>query len=212
MTETDSSRYFREIAKAFLARRGAPFVLSPKDLALVSAWKQAGIPLAVVLEGLAAAFDSRATSGRAAHRVLSLQFCEGSVARAFERFRDRKVGGARTKKTAVDKRAVVRAAAEAFLKDIPADVVFLRDIYTDALSKVAEPGVPDDTLEAFDERAERLLEEHADAAERRAAADELRAEYQRMPGDALKRAATVRLVKRMRDRYRIPYLSPFYYS
>jgi len=211
MTETDSSRYFREIAKAFLARRGAPFVLSPKDLALVSAWKQAGVPLAVVLEGLAAAFDGRVKSGRAGFRVLSLQFCEGSVSRAFERFRDRKVGGAGAMKTAVDKHALVRAAAEAFLKNIPSGVGFLRDIYAEALTKVAEPGVPDETLEAFDERAERLLEEHADAAERRAVADELRAEYQRMPGDALKRAATVRLVKRMRDRYRIPFLSPFYY-
>jgi hypothetical protein len=211
MNEIDSSPYFREITKAFLARRGAPFILPPKDLALVAAWKEAGVPLEVVLEGLAAAFDGRATSGRGGSRILSLRFCEASVARAYERFRDRNVGRPQPGHPAVDKRASVRGAIEAFLADVPAEVGYLREIFASALAKIRDPAVADEALEAIDERVDRLLRERADAAERQAAADELRAEYRRMAHDALAEAAAVRLVKRIRARHHVPYLSPYYY-
>ena len=44
MSEIDSRRYFQEIARHFLARRGAPFFLSAKDLALVEAWERPESP------------------------------------------------------------------------------------------------------------------------------------------------------------------------
>ena len=46
------SGYYREIARAFLGRRGWPLLLSPKDQAAIAAWEADRVPLPVVLEGI----------------------------------------------------------------------------------------------------------------------------------------------------------------
>ncbi|HET7294174.1 MAG TPA: hypothetical protein VFM88_17235 [Vicinamibacteria bacterium] len=55
------------------ARRGAPFVLSPRDFGLARGWHAAGLPLATVLVGIDRALDD------AGERAASLGFCRRRV-------------------------------------------------------------------------------------------------------------------------------------
>src|SRR5258708_32218554 len=49
--------YFTEIEEHFQRRRGSLLLLSTIDWALIETWREAGIPLAAVLQGIDAAFD-----------------------------------------------------------------------------------------------------------------------------------------------------------
>ncbi len=71
--------YFRAIEEEFVRRRGATLLLSPKDWALIGEWREAGIPLRLVLQAIANVFDAferRAPRGR---RVNSLSYCSQEV-------------------------------------------------------------------------------------------------------------------------------------
>ena len=49
--------YFTEIEERFQQRRGSLLMLSTLDWALIESWREAGVPLAVVLRGIDDAFD-----------------------------------------------------------------------------------------------------------------------------------------------------------
>ena len=49
--------YFTEIEERFQQRRGSLLILSTLDWALISTWKEAGIPLEAVLRGIDGALD-----------------------------------------------------------------------------------------------------------------------------------------------------------
>ncbi len=51
--------YFTEIEERFQRRRGSLLMLSTLDWALIETWKEAGVPLEVVLRGIDDAFDKR---------------------------------------------------------------------------------------------------------------------------------------------------------
>ena len=90
MAERD--RYFQEISRAFLARRGVPFFLSPKDLELIASWEEAGVPLAVVLEGIDRAFAPLPEGKRPRGKVLTMAYCQNQVRKLHDLRRDRRVG------------------------------------------------------------------------------------------------------------------------
>ncbi len=209
--EAHSGRYFKEIAGRFLARRGAPLFLSAKDIDLIARWEKAGIPLAVVLEGIDRVFVSR--SGRAApgDKVLSLSFCAPEVLRGFERVRDRRVGADRALPRRPDPRAAARAAVEAFLAAAPVPLPGLEALFREALGKLTGPGLSDEEAEALDARVDAALLAAADPADREKLRAALRAEHRGLPPAEASRAADIRLVKARREGLRIPYLAPYYY-
>jgi hypothetical protein len=212
MSETDDSRYFQEIARRFLAGRGAPFFLSAKDLDLVASWERAGIPLQVVLEGIERAFENHRTGASKRDKVLSLGFCRAQVERAFDRFRERNVGGVRAGAMRPDKRVLLRTEIKKFLERIPPEIGPLKDIYLEALKKIdGGPAVADDDLEHLERETERLLLKIAGPADRSAVETEILAEHKRLSREALAEAVRVKILKRLRDAYKIPYLSPYYY-
>jgi hypothetical protein len=208
----DRARYFQEISRAFLSHRGAPFFLSPKDLALVEAWEKDGLPLGVVLEGIGRAFER--TPGRPGPRVkvLALAFCEPSVRRAFAQHRDRTVGGRRPAPSAAlsGKRARVADAVDGLLArrdDVPEAV---RAVYLEA-KRVLEAAAEGETLEALDARVDALLRRTADPAEREAAERDIGLGHRELAAAARASAAETLLLKRRREKLRLPFLSPFYY-
>ncbi|MGD0782043.1 MAG: hypothetical protein ABSA30_04185 [Candidatus Aminicenantales bacterium] len=185
MSERD--RYFQEISRAFLARRGAPFFLSPKDLGLIASWEKAGVPLTVVLEGIDRAFAPASAGRRPGGKVLALAYCRNQVGKLFELRRDRRVGtSARGLPGREEKRLRALAEIDEFL------------IRGDAM-----PGLPAIALRAKDvlaaenpdEEALDRLDEEADAA---------------LAGDAAERERT-RRIKALREKYRLPYFALFYY-
>jgi hypothetical protein len=85
MGETEEDRaYYQAAEAAFIRRRGTPFLLSPRDFALLKEWRALGIPLDVVEAGVDEAFSRREGRG-AAGRVNSLAYCRDAVLEAWER-------------------------------------------------------------------------------------------------------------------------------
>jgi hypothetical protein len=220
MSGTDSSRpggsaggrYYREIAGRFLARRGAPLFLSAKDLDLIASWELAAVPLDAVLEGIDRAFEARRGRRSAGDKVLSLSFCAPQVLKAFERVRDRRVGAPLAAAASrPDRRAAVRAAVEAFLGEIPAALDPLKKLFQEALGRLDGAGLSDEDAEALDKKVDAFLVETAAPADRAAARAEVRAEHRSLPAGEAARSADVRLARRRREVFKVPYLSVYYY-
>ena len=92
MSETEEDRaYFGAAEAAFIARRGTPFLLSPKDFALLKEWRALGIPIEAVEAGLDDAFTRREERG-ATGRVNSLSYCRDAILSAWERRAETSVG------------------------------------------------------------------------------------------------------------------------
>ena len=114
MSETGEDRdYFAAAEAAFVRRRGTPFLLSPKDFALLKEWRALGVPLEAVESGIDDAFARREERG-AVGRVNSLSYCRDAVLEAWERRAETARGkGSAGKAEAVDAAAALgRLAAE----------------------------------------------------------------------------------------------------
>jgi hypothetical protein len=205
------SLYYQRIARHFLERRGAPFFLSAKDLALISAWEEAGLPLPVVLEGIDKAFENHRLRRAKADKILSLSYCSGQVSKAFEQFRDRKVGGGRTMASREDKRRRVQTEIERFLAQVPPEVLSLEDIFHEAHRKLAGPDFAEDDMEDLDEKVDGQLLARAAQDDEDKVKKDIQAEGRRLAGDELARVRDIRVVRRLRERFKIPHLSLFYY-
>lgn len=78
----DSGRedpYLLAIEETFNRRRGAPHLLSPRDWAMADAWRQAGVPLRIVLQGIENCFDAFERRGPGPRRINSLSYCRQEV-------------------------------------------------------------------------------------------------------------------------------------
>jgi hypothetical protein len=85
MSATGEDRAYYEAAEAaFIRRRGTPFLLSPRDFALLKEWRALGVPLEAVEAGIDEAFSRREERG-AVGRVNSLSYCRDAVLEAWER-------------------------------------------------------------------------------------------------------------------------------
>jgi hypothetical protein len=92
MSETEEDRaYYAAVEAAFIRRRGTPFLLSPKDFALVREWRALGIPFTLVERGIEEAFSRRQERGGAG-RVNALSYCRDAVLVAWERAAETAVG------------------------------------------------------------------------------------------------------------------------
>ena len=60
MSETEADRAFYAAGEAaFIRRRGTPFLLSPRDFALLKQWRSLGVPIEAVEQGIDDAFSRR---------------------------------------------------------------------------------------------------------------------------------------------------------
>jgi len=88
--------YFTEIEEHFQRRRGSLLLLSTLDWALIETWREAGIPLEVVLRGIDEAFDKfnarQQKSARRLRQVNGLAWCAQSVMEAAEQQKDAAIG------------------------------------------------------------------------------------------------------------------------
>jgi hypothetical protein len=83
--------YFTEIEDAFVRRRGKHLFLSPIDWALMETWKQAGIPLHIVLRGIEKAFHSHEARKRK-RSVKSLLYCQEEIEVQYAEWLESRVG------------------------------------------------------------------------------------------------------------------------
>ncbi len=92
--ELDESAYATQVEEAFIAERGTPFLLSPKDWTLIRGWREAGIPVGTVVRALRETFEKRRSRGQAG-KVSSIAYCAGAVEELWEMERRGLVGKAR---------------------------------------------------------------------------------------------------------------------
>ncbi|HVP91698.1 MAG TPA: hypothetical protein VMS75_10850 [Terriglobales bacterium] len=197
MTEEAQSGYYQAIAREFLRRRGAPFFLSPRDLAVISGWESDGIPLRVVLEGVGRAFENRRDRARGT-KGLPLAFCDAQVRKAMAQHADRGAGRRRSAATPRSEKAdLARREVERSLRGPAAGEPELRALLEKAAALLAAEPADEAALEAIDEAVDGLLWRRTGRV--RPAAP---------PAAA---AARTRSVKEERRKLRIPYVSLFYY-
>ena len=92
MSETEEDKsYYQAAEAAFIRRRGTPFLLSPRDFALLKEWRALGVPIETIEQGIEDAF-SRREERAAAGRVNSLSYCRDAVLEAWERRVETSVG------------------------------------------------------------------------------------------------------------------------
>ena len=79
--------------EAFIAERGTPFLLSPKDWALIRGWREAGIPVDTVVRAVQETFEKRRARGQAG-KISSIAYCANAVEERWEMERRGLVGKA----------------------------------------------------------------------------------------------------------------------
>jgi hypothetical protein len=84
--------YFTEVEEEFVRRRGKPLLISPIDWALVESWKNAGIPLHIVLRAINEAFDAWEARAQKYRKVNSIFYCQQQVESSFAEYRLAQVG------------------------------------------------------------------------------------------------------------------------
>lgn len=211
MKNKERSWYFQAIADTFFARRGAPFFLSAKDLDLISSWESLGMPLSVVREGIEKAFENLRDRHRGKTKVLSLSFCQRSVLKAFDQYRERKVGHKKRIRTRDEKRKKIKSEIQRFLVHLPPQLSYLREVYLEAKKKVGENPVDEDALEEMDEKVDGLLLASCPDKKKDLMRQELMAENRSLPVEELERIFEIKMVKILRDKFKVPYLSFYYY-
>lgn len=204
------SRYFQEIARFFFSLRGAPFVLSSRDQVILSSWEKLRIPLPVVVEGITRAFEGYRRQGRA-RKMPALSFCDREVMRAFEEYRERKVGRRRRVVTRDEKRKKARAEVERFLRALPPEVSSLKAICGEALRLLSKKAVVEETLERLEEKLEELLFQAVPEKDKAEIKKLVQAEFKGRAREELEEISRLRLVKAWREKHKIPHLGLFYY-
>jgi hypothetical protein len=211
MTDQGQSEYYQAIARDFLRRRGAPFFLSPRDLAVIAAWEADRVPLDVVLEGVARAFDSRRDRSRGT-KGLPLSFCDGQVRKAMAQHTDRGAGGKRIAAAPrSEKAARARKEVERCLSGIAEGEADLRPLLETASRLLAEEPPDEGGLERVDERVDEVLWRRAPRPGRGRAKRETAGGPAAAGGAEIETTARTRLVKDERRKHKIPYVSLFYY-
>lgn len=85
--------YFTEVEEEFVRRRGKHMLISNLDWALVESWKNAGIPLHIVLRAINEAFDGYDARAQKYRKVNTIFYCQQQVESTFAEYRLAQVGG-----------------------------------------------------------------------------------------------------------------------
>jgi hypothetical protein len=89
----DEAAYATRIEEAFIAERGTPFLLSPKDWLLIRGWRERGVPVDTVVRAVRETFEKRRVRGQAG-KISSISYCENAVEEQWEMERRGLVGKA----------------------------------------------------------------------------------------------------------------------
>ncbi len=229
--------YFTEIEERFQARRGSLLMLSTLDWALIETWREAGLPLDIVLRGIDDAFDHHdAKLARAKTRVRKingLAWCSQAVMESAQRAAEASLAAplppgesAAVAQTGFEQpriSAFLRTAAETIAAATlppPADTI-ATEIASRLRTLAAEVDATPTNLEALD-RSLTVLEEKLLAALltatpeedltalREQAARELAPFRGKMQAVQIRQVQQQFLGKRLFEAHRLPRLSLFY--
>jgi hypothetical protein len=179
-------------------------------VALIARWEKARIPLDAVLEGMEKAFANYKKGGRPA-RALTLAFCEYQVGKALAGQRERQAGGARKTAPRDAKKERLRGEIGRFLGEVPAGLEALSELFAAARAVLDDSGAGEEELEALDDSVDEALWRAAPEGERARVRKAVLAGFSGKKNLDFEDVARTKLVKEMRERHKVPYLSPYYY-
>ncbi len=208
--DRNQSAYYRTIAREFLSRKGRGFFISPRDLEVIAGWEARGIPLRVVLEGIERTFEKSKKQG-VGTRTLSLARCDREVGRALDQHRDRSAGRRARATPGAGKRDRARREVEqAFLTASSGDPALSR-LLGEALTGLSAEAPDEEALERIEASIEDLLYDRASPEDRARSLREAGRDHRGQSAEDIEAAARTRVVKAMRKKLRVPYVSLFYY-
>ena len=88
---------------------------------------------------------------------------------------------------------------------------YLREVYSQIYRDQLQKDFDEAKLEQEEERIEGLLVQNASDEEKEKVRKDVLGEFRVKNKDELDRIFRVKLVKHLREKYKIPYISPFYY-
>lgn len=112
--------YFTEVEDEFVRRRGKPLLISPMDWALVESWKNAGIPLLIVLRAINKSFDAYDSRAHRFRKINSILYCQQEVEATYAEYRLALIGGdadAKPEETGAPVKPGRKPKAEAFPRE-----------------------------------------------------------------------------------------------
>ncbi|MGH9367306.1 MAG: hypothetical protein ACRD3M_06505 [Thermoanaerobaculia bacterium] len=173
MSETEADRsYYQAGEEAFVRRRGTPFLLSPRDYALLKQWRELGVPIEAVEQGIEDAFSRREERG-ATGRINSLSYCRDAVLLAWERRAETAVGRGQGRDAPPDAAAGLSRLQES-LREVASrrsDLAEPLESARRSLERLARgsraPGEIEESLARLDRRLASSLYEALPEAERR---------------------------------------------
>lgn len=206
----ENGRYYQAVSRFFLEHRGPPFFLSSREIEEIKEWKNMGIPLKIVLEGIKDCFVTHRRKPGRKDKVMSLAFCRSFVLRGYEAYKERKVGRQGKPFLEEGKKKELQKAIEGFLTSCPENFTDLRRIFLRALELVSG-GVDEEILEGLENDAEALLIGMASEEEKRQIQKEVMTEFGKNDPQELDRIQTLKVIKHIRKKFGIPHISLYYY-
>jgi hypothetical protein len=217
MSETEADRAFYSAAEsAFIRRRGTPFLLSPRDFALLREWRALGVTIEAVAQGIDDAFSKREERG-ATGKINSLAYCRDAVLSAWERRAEAAVGAGKGRSEAPPDAAGAIAALETSLAAVAgrrADLAEQLESARRSLERLAEKRSVEEieaSLARLDKKLATALLEALPAAERdaleAAVTERLEKAGARMDAEAADRTRRALTRRALRERLDLPRLT-----
>jgi hypothetical protein len=147
--------YFTEVEEEFVRRRGKSLLVSPMDWALIESWKNAGIPLHIVLRAINRAFDAYDARRRKYRLVNSVFYCQQEVESTYAEYRLAQVGGKATEISETAK-SDEREIAPAFPKSVLLEFFARSDAELSSAQQYAEEGDRPQVKDAIERARARL--------------------------------------------------------
>ena len=205
-----TSLYFQTIAGFFFEQRGSPFFLSSKELDIIASWEEMEIPVQVVLDGIneSIAYHRRRPGRR--KKIHSLVFCRAFVLRAFEAYKERKVGKIRKSSREMDKKIKLKKAVERFLNSYPEEIKDISEIFSRVKDMLSRE-VDEENLETLEQQLERLLVKKTSGSVVERIRKEVIEEFKDRKEQERIRILELKIIQYMREKYKIPHISLYYY-
>lgn len=209
-TRDKTSFYFQTIAGFFLEQRGSPFFLSSKELDIIANWEEMKIPIQVVLEGIKDCITFHRTRPGRRNKIHSLVFCRPFVIRAFGAYNERKVGIGKKTSQEMDKKIKLKKEVERFLDSCPEEIRDISEIFSH-VKEMLSGEADEKNLETLEHRLERLLIKKTSDSVAERIRKEVVKEFEDRKEKEHIRILELKIIKHMREKYKIPHISLYYY-
>ena len=205
------SQYFQTVTRFFLKHRGAPFVLSAREVDVIKSWEDQGIPLRAVLDGLRQFFSRPSFRPHRSRGAVPLIRCNSAVLAAFELYKGRRVGEKQPKRIQKNKHILIKKEILDFLTALPEEISSIKQDFEAVLEILGSGGGDEEELDRIEDRIDKKLLNFADKVLRIRIKEEVIQEYGKAGPQEMDRIFVLKLTKCLREKYKVPHVSPFYH-